>query len=230
MKRRLFIITVTLICVIALSLVLIGCNENVTEPDLPQDGDTDVACTNHVPGDWITDTQATCTTNGAKHKECTVCHAVTETDTLPATGHRTSDWIIDTDATCEAEGTKHKECTVCHEPMGSDTIPVTEHGAGADGYCVHGDVIYFGSYPQSKVTDTTTLSTLGDLVNTLPTKSDNKGWTPYGYYIRSEAVNYMWYTDVETDGNKYRGVYFTSYRPQYNHNSSAQNSSYQYKK
>ena len=41
----------------------------------------------HTAGDWITDTAATSTTAGTKHKECTVCHRVLETGTIPATGY-----------------------------------------------------------------------------------------------------------------------------------------------
>ena len=40
----------------------------------------------HTAGDWIIDTAATATTEGAKHKECTVCHYVMETAVIPATG------------------------------------------------------------------------------------------------------------------------------------------------
>ena len=55
----------------------------------------------HTAGEWITDTAATATTDGTKHKECTVCHRVLETGTIPATGsgehtHRySSDWKSD---------------------------------------------------------------------------------------------------------------------------------------
>ncbi len=38
----------------------------------------------HTAGDWITDTAATSTTAGTKHKECTVCHRVLETGTITA--------------------------------------------------------------------------------------------------------------------------------------------------
>ena len=41
----------------------------------------------HTASDWITDTAATATTDGTKHKECTVCHRVLETGTIPATGY-----------------------------------------------------------------------------------------------------------------------------------------------
>ena len=40
----------------------------------------------HTASDWITDTAATATTDGTKHKECTVCKRVLETGTIPATG------------------------------------------------------------------------------------------------------------------------------------------------
>ena len=39
----------------------------------------------HTAGDWITDTPATVTTNGTKHKECTTCGYVMETGIIPAT-------------------------------------------------------------------------------------------------------------------------------------------------
>ena len=40
----------------------------------------------HAAGEWIVDTPATATTAGTKHKECTVCHRVLETQTIPSTG------------------------------------------------------------------------------------------------------------------------------------------------
>ena len=40
----------------------------------------------HTASDWIIDTPATATTAGTKYKECTVCHRVLETQTIPSTG------------------------------------------------------------------------------------------------------------------------------------------------
>ena len=40
----------------------------------------------HSASEWIVDTAATETAEGAKHKECTVCKKVLETATIPATG------------------------------------------------------------------------------------------------------------------------------------------------
>ena len=108
----------------------------------------------HSASEWIVDTAATETADGAKHKECTVCKNVLETATIPAThthsygtdwkyddtnhwhececgdkadiaAHSASEWIIDTAATETAEGAKHKECTVCKKVLETATIPAT---------------------------------------------------------------------------------------------------------
>ena len=108
----------------------------------------------HSASEWIIDTAATETAEGAKHKECTVCKKVLETATIPAThthsygtdwkyddtnhwhececgdkadvaAHSASEWIVDTAATETAEGAKHKECTVCKKVLETATIPAT---------------------------------------------------------------------------------------------------------
>lgn len=68
----------------------------------------------HTASDWITDTAATATTDGTKHKECTVCHRVLETGTIPATGSGehthsySSDW--------KSDSINHwKECSCGHK-------------------------------------------------------------------------------------------------------------------
>ena len=116
----------------------------------------------HSASEWIIDTAATETAEGAKHKECTVCKKVLETATIPAThthsygtdwkyddtnhwhececgdkadvaAHSASEWIVDTAATETAEGAKHKECTVCKKVLETATIPATHtHSYGTD--------------------------------------------------------------------------------------------------
>ena len=88
-----------------------------------------------------------------------------------------------------------------------------------------GDMIEFGSYPQTDVT-----SAMGSLLNskaginsgTLPslgdeTRATSNGcyWTSYKYYDKGKRANYAWYIDVEYKGDNYRGVYFVKYRPCY---------------
>lgn len=53
----------------------------------------------HTASDWITDTAATATTDGTKHKECTDCGYEMETGTIPATGSDSSGIIIFTYST-----------------------------------------------------------------------------------------------------------------------------------
>lgn len=86
--------------------------------------------------------------------------------------------------------------------------------------------IYFGSYPQSEVTNSATISALNAKA------PDWNNWTSYGYYAGNyhvdsqynskysgygtmKQVDWMRYTDVVYNGVKYRGVKFTNYRPDF---------------
>lgn len=76
-----------------------------------------------------------------------------------------------------------------------------------------GDIIEFGWYPQSKVTDNATITALN--------AADGE-WISYNYYSgtgdpadgKMTASDYMRYKDVLYGGNKYRGVVFDSFRPE----------------
>ncbi len=109
----------------------------------------------HSYGEWITDTEATESAEGTKHRVCGAC-GYEEKGTIPAKGHEhqfssawekneTShwhacacgekseiqahgygEWITDTEATESAEGTRHRVCSACgYEEKG--TIPVKGH-------------------------------------------------------------------------------------------------------
>ena len=72
---------------------------------------------------------------------------------------------------------------------------------------------YFGSYPQTQVTNEILTAKLNDIAG-LP--STNNKWVSYGYYELSKVSNYMYYIDIDIDNNNildYRGVYFYHYRP-----------------
>lgn len=91
-----------------------------------------------------------------------------------------------------------------------------------------GNVIYFGSYPQTKVTDSTITTALVNRMGAKPTPSDSGSWISYKYYINgSNTADFMWYKDLEYNGEKYRGVYFTQYRPYFTTTSSSTGNSYQ---
>ena len=98
--------------------------------------------------------------------------------------------------------------------------------AEAAGYSV-GDIITFGSYPQSEVKDSSTLEKLN---------AASKNWISYGYYSGDgsdgsmQTGDWMEYADMDINGdgvNDYRAVRFTQYRPYSTDYSSSSDRSYQ---
>ena len=76
-----------------------------------------------------------------------------------------------------------------------------------------GDIVEFGSYPQSEVKDSSTLSVLRSY-------EDGLNWVSYRYYTGSDdwdgnmkPSDYMWYADETIGGQRYRAVKFSQYRP-----------------
>ncbi|MCM1543896.1 MAG: DUF6273 domain-containing protein [Ruminococcus sp.] len=76
--------------------------------------------------------------------------------------------------------------------------------------CKNGDLIKLGSYPQSKVKDDTLIEQL---------EAQELNWVSYNYYSGENGMgsmkpgDWMQYADVEFDGEKYRCVTFSQYRP-----------------
>lgn len=68
------------------------------------------------------------------------------------------------------------------------------------------NAVYFGSYPQTKITDSSLISTLNSMVS-------DEDWISFGYYNNGTKDDYAFYTDKYYAGQKYRGIYFTAYRP-----------------
>ena len=66
---------------------------------------------------------------------------------------------------------------------------------------INNSKVYLGSYPQTKVTD-------DGIISALKAEAGTEGWTGFGY----DYPDYMFYKDVTYNGEKYRGVYFTSYK------------------
>lgn len=89
-----------------------------------------------------------------------------------------------------------------------------------------GTIINFGSYPQSKVTDSATLKKLD---------KEPKQWESYEYYSGTgdyddgnmEPSDYMKYADIKLGGEKYRAVTFSEYRPCWTSYTSSTSNSYQ---
>ena len=86
----------------------------------------------------------------------------------------------------------------------------------ASGSIRWGDIVVFGSYPQSKVTDSSLITKLNNA---------NKTWYSYPYYSKNTVVldaqthptkkdtTMMEYADFSYGGNKYRAVKINKYRP-----------------
>lgn len=74
---------------------------------------------------------ATCTEPGTKVLECSKCHAVTKTETIPAAGHKTGDWTTVKAAACTEAGSQQQKCSVCGKVMNTKDLPKTGHSFGA---------------------------------------------------------------------------------------------------
>lgn len=87
-----------------------------------------------------------------------------------------------------------------------------------------GDIIEFGSYPQSKVTDSSLVSALDSV---------SKNWVSYGYYSHDDSYGFtrpgdwMKYADFTYNGTKYRAVTFSQYRPRWMGDSSSSSNTHQ---
>ncbi len=86
------------------------------------------------------------------------------------------------------------------------------------------DLIEYGSYPQSQVKDSALISELDKV---------NKNWVSYGYFSGDGKTgsmkpgDWMKYADFKYDGNKYRAVTFSQYRPNTTIKESSEKKSFQ---
>lgn len=170
----------------------------------------------HLFGEWCVTIDPTHTEAGEELRGCVNC-AYKETRRVEPLGHTfAASWDYDVSThwhTCSCGATHGADpheldeagvCLYCH-------VEVSRlHYTKADG------VITFGSYPQSQVTDQALIDALNAAVGALPTAEGTGDWTPYDDLAGAAKEPYMWYIDIEHSGARYRGVYFTAYRPMRN--------------
>ena len=102
-------------------------------------------------------------------------------------------------------------------------LPLTSFAASKT-YVDYGDIIEFGSYPQTQVKDAELIKKLDNI---------GKSWRSYGYYSGNGEYgsmaqgDWMKYADFKYDGNKYRAVTFSQYRPASTIKESSEKNSYQ---
>ena len=86
----------------------------------------------HTPGQWTITKEATCTADGSKKQDCTVCGQNVTTAAIPALGHDyAEDFTVDKAATCTEAGSKSKHCSRCNATTDVTEIPMTAHSFGS---------------------------------------------------------------------------------------------------
>ena len=113
-------------------------------------------------------------------------------------------------------------------PIGGIDLSVKSSAMDLSSYKV-GDIIEFGSYPQSKVTDST-------LISKLETEGSKYQWIDYNYYAGTGSEydgnmkpvkEMMLYKDIPYGDNKYRAVKINQYRPRITVYTSSDSDSFQ---
>ena len=105
----------------------------------------------HTPSRWITDTEATCTEAGSKHRECTVCGELLEQKVVSPKGHNFVGNVCSVCGVTASEGLAYElssdgcgysvvgigSCTDKDVviPSSHQNLPVTEIGKDAFSHC-----------------------------------------------------------------------------------------------
>lgn len=145
----------------------------------------------------------TCSEKGYKLYTCTKCGATRKDEYTSETAEQ---HIIAGGARANSEGKIEAYCEKCGKITEPTNLTIFKN---------------FGTYPQSEITDTS----LKEALNAAAGSPDT--WTSFDYYALGEKSDYMKYADIELNGEKFRGIYFTEYRPYYTTNSGTADNSYQ---
>lgn len=100
-------------------------------------GDTYVAdyvdANGHTDSEWIIDKASTCSAEGSKHIECTVCEVILKTEATPKLPHNMGAYVVTKQASCIEKGTEKSTCSQCGYYT-EKTIDKTQHNY-QDGVC-----------------------------------------------------------------------------------------------
>ena len=108
---------------------------NSTEGSEATGGNETVSVCNHILAGWTVEKPSSCTTEGSRHRACTQCKEIVETEVIPVLSHTPGNWIVDKVATCSAEGEQHQSCTQCKMKIISVNIAKTAHTPDGTGKC-----------------------------------------------------------------------------------------------
>ena len=133
---------------ILLSLAAIAAGCALAFPGCKPDSDHGLS---HTPSRWITDTEATCTEAGSKHRECTVCGELLEQKVVSPKGHNFVGNVCSVCGVTASEGLAYElssdgcgysvvgigSCTDKDVviPSSHQNLPVTEIGKDAFSHC-----------------------------------------------------------------------------------------------
>ena len=163
---------------------------------------------------------------------CNICRTELSREKVevPAKEHTNDDSVMENvkEASCTEDGACQVVvyCKDCKKELSREDQVISASHKYDGGVCTvcnavqvysrDGDKIYFGSYPQTRITDSSFISkNLSSFISGTPSVDNPRGWTSYGYYANGVVSDYMWYMDVEVNGERYRAVYFSAYRPEY---------------
>lgn len=148
-----------------------------TEPSAPTET-TGPAC-EHIPGNWSVSITSTCTTEGSRHKLCTLCSAVVMTEVIPKINHTPGNWKVDKAATCTEEGKQHQKCTQCDTTLITITVAKKAHNE----IIVRG---YNATDTKNGLTDGKRCSICKEITQPQYTIPANNNFTGFAYLLNSD--------------------------------------------
>lgn len=116
-KINVFSIILCTILLLVFAMIFVGCdlfnagvNNSNSDGGKPNNSGGTRDCT-HTSTRWITDEEATCTTDGSKHKECSSCGKTLDTESISAKGHDYDETVVP--PTEEQQGYTLHQCSRC---------------------------------------------------------------------------------------------------------------------
>ena len=105
-----------------------GPTQGASDPTVTSDPtEATVSDCDHVTGGWIVEKASTCTSEGSRHKVCSLCGDKVEVQPIPTVPHSPGQWIVDQIATCKVEGRQHQMCTQCDSKIITVNIVKAAH-------------------------------------------------------------------------------------------------------
>lgn len=124
MKKQRLLTLAIVICLLACLFTACSNNSN-SGGGKPNNSGGTPDCT-HTSTRWITDEEATCTTDGSKHKECSSCGKTLDTESIPK-GHDYYELVVP--PTEEQQGYTLHQCSRCNDSYKDNFVdpPVGEN-------------------------------------------------------------------------------------------------------